>query len=333
MVPVASAICDASVRCQTNRYSAISWLLSSPSTCLGLRNGVVGRIASWASWAFFTFDAYCFGVGDRYCWPYSLVIVSRTSVDGFAGQRDVVGSHVRDEPPLVQTLRESHHLRRRQTQPAPALLLQGRGHERRLGRRPERPLLDAAHRERRVGEAVGERPGARLVEGDDLGVGGVAQHAAGVEVLPGGDLRVVDGDEGGGERRRGRRDELDVPVAGGDERDALTLALDDEPDRRALDPSRRQPPVDPPPQHRGHLVAVETVEDAAGLGGVDEPVVDPAGVVDGVVDGGLGDLVEHHPLHRHLRLQVLEQVPADRLTLAVLVGGEVELAGVLQAPA
>jgi hypothetical protein len=45
---------------------------------------VVGRIASCASCAFLTFDAYCLGDGDRYCWPYSLVIVSRTSVTASA---------------------------------------------------------------------------------------------------------------------------------------------------------------------------------------------------------------------------------------------------------
>ena len=44
----------------------------------------------------------------------------------------------------------------------------------------------------------------------------------------------------------------------------------------------------------------------------------------------LGDLVEHHPLHRHLGLELLEQVPADRLALAVLVRREVQLAGVLE---
>ena len=42
------------------------------------------------------------------------------------------------------------------------------------------------------------------------------------------------------------------------------------------------------------------------------------------------DLVEHHPPHRHLRLQLLEQVPGDRLALAVLVRREQELVGVPQ---
>ena len=42
------------------------------------------------------------------------------------------------------------------------------------------------------------------------------------------------------------------------------------------------------------------------------------------------DLVEHHAAHRHLRLQHLAHVPADRLALAILVGCEDELVGALQ---
>ena len=123
-------------------------------------------------------------------------------------------------------------------------------------------------------------------------------------------------------------EQLDVPVAGLHEGDSLALALDDQADRRALHAARRQATVDAPPQHRRHLVAVQPVEQSAGLGRVDQAVVDAARVVDGMVDGRLGDLVEHHPLHRDLRLQVLQQVPADGLALAVLVGREIQLAGV-----
>ena len=79
VVPVASAICDANVRCQIRRYSERSWLFSSDANCCGERSGVVGRIASWASWAFFTFEAYCFGCGDRYCGPYSEATAPRTA--------------------------------------------------------------------------------------------------------------------------------------------------------------------------------------------------------------------------------------------------------------
>ena len=173
---------------------------------------------------------------------------------------------------------------------------------------------------------VGEPAGAGFVERDGLG----RHDAEVVEVLAGGDLGAVDADELGREARRGRRHHVDVPVVGRPERDPLALTLDDEADRRALDAARRQAAVDAAPQHRRHLVAVEPVEDAAGLGGVDEAVVEAARVVDGVVDRRLGDLVEHHPLHRHLRLQILEEVPRDGLALAVFVGREVELRSVLQ---
>ena len=44
------------------------------------------------------------------------------------------------------------------------------------------------------------------------------------------------------------------------------------------------------------------------------------------LDRGTGDLVEDHPLHGHLRREHLQEVPGDRLALAVLVGREVELA-------
>jgi hypothetical protein len=59
-------------------------------------------------------------------------------------------------------------------------------------------------------------------------------------------------------------------------------------------------------------------------------VVDVPWVVHGLIDRGSCDLVEHHPFHRHLRLEVLHEMPADRLALAVFVGGEIQLAGVLQ---
>jgi hypothetical protein len=42
--------------------------------------------------------------------------------------------------------------------------------------------------------------------------------------------------------------------------------------------------------------------------------------------------VEDHPVHRHLGLQHLQQVPGDRLALAVLIGGEEEFVRVLQRP-
>ncbi len=156
-----------------------------------------------------------------------------------------------------------------------------------------------------VGEAVGECDGSGLVERHDL----VGHLSAVAEVLAGRDPCATDGDELRVERRSRGGPEVDVPVVGGDVGDAFAFAFDDQANGRALDAAGGQATVHAAPQHRRHLVAVEAVEDAAGLGGVDESVVETTRVVDGVVDGRLGDLVEHHPLHRHLRLEVLEEMP------------------------
>jgi hypothetical protein len=83
-------------------------------------------------------------------------------------------------------------------------------------------------------------------------------------------------------------------------------------------------------KHRRHLVAVQAIEDAARLLGVDQLGVDRARRGDRVLDRLLGDLVEHHPPHRHLGLEHLVQVPGDRLSFAIFIGREVQLGGLGQ---
>ena len=119
---------------------------------------------------------------------------------------------------------------------------------------------------------------------------------------------------------------LDAAPAGGTEPHALPLALDDDPGGDALHPAGGEALRDLAPQHRRYLVAVEAVEDAPGLLGVDEAAVELAGVLDGGPDGGWRDLVEDHAHHRHPGREHLGEVPGDRLAFAVLVCCEVDLA-------
>ena len=125
-------------------------------------------------------------------------------------------------------------------------------------------------------------------------------------------------------------DAVDVPVAGGPERHPRLLTLHQDPGGDALDPAGRELRHDLLPQHRRDFVAVEPVEDAPRLLGVDQPLVDLARVVDRLADRLRGDLVEDHPADRYARLQRLQQVPGDGLALAVLIRREVELGGVFQ---
>ncbi len=84
------------------------------------------------------------------------------------------------------------------------------------------------------------------------------------------------------------------------------------------------------PAHLRHRVAEEAIDDPTALLCIDEAVVDVTAVGDGLLDGRACDLVEDHPTNWDLRLQHLEEVPRDGLTLAILICGEVEPVGVLK---
>ncbi len=140
----------------------------------------------------------------------------------------------------------------------------------------------------------------------------------------------IDGGQRRGEGRLGGEGSAEVPVARGHEGHPLPLPLHHEAHAGRLHPAGGELRPDLAPAHLGDGIAVQAVDDAATLLSVDEAVVDVPRLVDGVLDGGLGDLVEHHSLHRHRRLQHLEQVPGDGLALAILIRGEVELVCALQ---
>ena len=176
-------------------------------------------------------------------------------------------------------------------------------------------------------QRLGKPAGRGLAEPADL-VG--LQAAGGIEVAAAGHARVTDALEPGGEAdARAAQTRLQVPVGAAAEGAALLLALDDEAHGHALHPSGAEPGLDLLPEHRREHVAVQPIDDAAALLGVDELEVDVARVLDGRADGLLGDLVEDDAPDRHLWLEHLAQVPADRLALAVGVGGQQHLGRVL----
>ena len=255
-------------------------------------------------------------------------------LDGRARQRRRVGAHVGDEAVLVEPLGHRHRRRRAHAELAGRLLLERRGAERRVGLPAVGLRLDRADGVRRVAQRVDER----------LGVGPAEVHpvllrrelAVLAEVGAAGDAHLVDGVQLGGEHPllvllAGVEGALEVPVGRDPERHPLALTVDDHAGRHRLHAAGGEAGHHLAPEHRRDLVAVEAVEDAAGLLRLDEVVDDLARVLDRGEDRGLGDLVEDHPVHRDaLGLQLVEQVPGDRLALAVLVRGEVELVGVLE---
>ena len=256
--------------------------------------------------------------------------------DATLGQGGGVGSHVGDVAVLVQPLRDAHGALGRVPELAAGLLLEGRGHERRVGAPCVGLGLDGVDDEVGTVESPGQRAGRGLVEHDGvLGCAGGLQPAVRAEVTALRHPGAIDGGELGREaawltgvtsgRALRRQGCGDVPVVGGDERHTLAFTLDDDAGGHRLHTPGGQPRHDLLPQHGRDLVSVETVEDAAGLLGVDEVGVQLAGVLGGGEDGGLGDLVEHHALDGDLGLEHLEEMPGDRLTLAVGVRREQEL--------
>ena len=175
-------------------------------------------------------------------------------------------------------------------------------------------------------EALRQPASSRLVETDEVVL---AEGRIGGEVATLRDAPSVDGHEPGIERA-GVEAGRDIPVVGRDEGDPLALALDDESRGDGLNPSRGEPARDLLPQNRRDLIAIQPIEDAPGFLRVDQALVDHAGVLERSPDRLARDLVKDHAADGHLRLQHLDEVPRDRLTLAVLVRREQELVGVLQ---
>jgi hypothetical protein len=116
------------------------------------------------------------------------------------------------------------------------------------------------------------------------------------------------------------------PVLLGDEGLDLALAVADELQGHGLHAARGEAAADLVPEDGADPVADEPIEDAPGLLGIHLLLVDVSGLLEGLLDGALGDLVEDDAAEALLApdSQRLGEVPADGLPLAVGVGGQVD---------
>ena len=121
---------------------------------------------------------------------------------------------------------------------------------------------------------------------------------------------------------------MHVPELFGNEGADLALALDDQAHRHRLHAPGGQPAGDLAPQQWRKHETHHPVEEAPRLLRLDPRHVEAARLLEGFLNGVLGDLVEHHPLVTFvIATDGLAQVPGDRLPLAVQVGGEIDGVG------
>ena len=253
------------------------------------------------------------------------------SLDRLLGQRDRVGTHIGDVARLVELLGDPHRTVGGEAELASGLLLQRGGAERSRGAAAVRLGLHRIDGEDSRRQCGGQRLRGPLIE---------HQHVAGqlterVEVGTLGDAPIVQSGQLGVEEPgvrvgAGVQGGRQVPVGRRPECDAFAFPVDDQPSGDRLDAAGRKLRHDLLPQHRRDLVAVEPVEDAAGLLGVHQVEIKLAGVRHRIGDGLRGDLVKDHPLHRDLGFEFLQQMPSYGLALAVLIGCQEEFVGVGQ---
>ncbi|MPM10723.1 hypothetical protein SDC9_57057 [bioreactor metagenome] len=223
---------------------------------------------------------------------------------------DAVGSHVGDVARLVEPLRRRHAGLGAHAVFARGLLLQGRGHEGRIGVAGGGFRLDRLHRQ--IARGHGLHRQFRIRRGGEIEL--VELLAAQNGQPRGEDLTAGRGQLGG-----------DGPVFAGVKRLDLHLALDDEAQADRLHPAGRARAGEFPPQHRRQVEAHQIVERAPRQIGLDQRAIDLARVLHRLGDRRFGDRVEgdaRHLLALQLLLERLFEVPRNRLSLAIGVGGE-----------
>ena len=222
---------------------------------------------------------------------------------------DAVGPHIGDVTRLIQALRRRHAGLGPHAELARRLLLQGRGHEGRIGVARRRLAFDCRNRKCSIIDSMDRQFGSlsrRNVEFVQLLA--AEQHQPRRKILP---------------PRRGQN-RADRPELARPERLDLHLAFDDQPQADRLHPPRRLGPRQLAPQDRRQGEAHQIVQCAPRQIGLDQRHIDLTRMRHRLGDGRPGDGVEGHPadllaLFQRPRQRLL-QMPGNRLALAVGVG-------------
>ena len=232
---------------------------------------------------------------------------------------DAVGAHIGNGTILVETLRDLHGARGRKAELARGFLLQGRGGE------------------GRVGVALG----GLGFHGGDVEGRGIERGLESTRFRFGADVEAADlAAVGADEPRRERRAVLRLqeggerPIFPRPEFLDFQLAVADEAQGHRLHAAGRFRAGQLAPQHRRQVEADEIIERPAGEIGIDQRGVDLAWRLHGFQNGALGDRIEHHALdmlvlEHLLALQHFQHMPGNGLALAIRIGCENDLVGIL----
>ena len=124
---------------------------------------------------------------------------------------------------------------------------------------------------------------------------------------------------------------VQAPVLLGNKGVDLLLPVPDHTQGNGLDSARGQAPFDFCPEQGGDPVADHTVQDPAGLLGIDQVHVDLPGILQGFRNCLFGDLVEGDPVDLLVlevtQLEGRDQMPGNGLSFAVRVGRQIDPVG------
>ena len=228
---------------------------------------------------------------------------------GFAGDLHAIGPHVGDVAIFIQVLRNPHGVAGTEAQPARCFLLQGRCGERRRRVAVHRFGLHRPHGKAILLNGFPRSIGCNIVQ-IKLRQFLAIQHR---------EARLEGGAIGGNHLG------FHAPIFARLVRFDLALAFHHQAQRHRLHAARALGTGQLAPQHRRKREAHQIIQRAPRQIGIDQRLIEIARRLHGLGDSGLGDFIERHPARptlgqRALVFQPFQQMPADRLPLAIRIG-------------